>query len=759
MPYVKHTDKLDSSARRPVEVNSMSTIRRFLVALAALAAPLAAHAQNSIAYRLGPGAQMTCVTGTPSRISTRGVFWCKSTDANKLHYTDPSGTDIALGVGGVGYLATALQGTPLTSRATLNFQGTGISCIDNPGSSRTDCTPTPLVLFNVKDPPYNCVGDGSHDDTSCIQAAVNAAASGGGTVYFPVPGKYKTTSTITISSVYPVDLESRMSGFTDNNTSSGNYLMPGANFGATPMYEYQAPGGTHGFGGGGHVHGIVIHDPFNATASFPGQYIGNYTMSAALDLEDFNLGKIDNCQFHVLNGTAIRVVQMVMGAIDHFTIRYSGAASQPALDLAGWQAGAIQSTSISHGHIEVNFGTYLSLNANTTEVKVTDIGMEAETVTTGLLGSNNTMVANAGPQNLFVNVHLNRDNATQWNDTGSRTMVSNLLIADSSAKPATTPSALIAGSESEYHNLQVRGATSSTVPQIHITGTYDRFFGIDLAFSGGLLADTGSFDQFFGVQAASINAASGTAVVDMSGSYMLLDGCMINTPPVNEHGVRVFGTAFDMTVSNCIVFGSSGTGVSFRDENASNATIWMGNHSKASTTSFSASATAYIARGNDWGGVETETIAGKLGNVTMLSGAVLDSNNGLFLGTANSTSTFIGKTGTITTIDNALQINQGLAPAYRSAATPVTLTVNDYFVGVSGTGARAVTLPAASTCKHAGQVFVIQDIGNSSGVITITRAGSDAVNAGTTATIAAAYGRQMLTCDGVSAWLVNPTAI
>jgi len=34
------------------------------------------------------------------------------------------------------------EGTPLTQRTTLNFIGTAISCVDNAGSTRTDCTVT-----------------------------------------------------------------------------------------------------------------------------------------------------------------------------------------------------------------------------------------------------------------------------------------------------------------------------------------------------------------------------------------------------------------------------------------------------------------------------------------------------------------------------------------------------------------------------------------------------------------------------------------
>lgn len=116
-------------------------VPRFLVALAILGCPLVAHAQNAIAFRLGPGAQMTCMTGVPTHVSTRGTIWCSSADANKLHYTDPSGADIALGAGGgSGYATVKDEGTSLTQRATVNFIGAGVTCVDNSGATRTDCT-------------------------------------------------------------------------------------------------------------------------------------------------------------------------------------------------------------------------------------------------------------------------------------------------------------------------------------------------------------------------------------------------------------------------------------------------------------------------------------------------------------------------------------------------------------------------------------------------------------------------------------------
>jgi len=46
------------------------------------------------------------------------------------------------------------------------------------------------TMINVKDLPFNAVGDGIADDTAAIQAAINAASTTGETVFVP-PGEYK----------------------------------------------------------------------------------------------------------------------------------------------------------------------------------------------------------------------------------------------------------------------------------------------------------------------------------------------------------------------------------------------------------------------------------------------------------------------------------------------------------------------------------------------------------------------------------------
>lgn len=54
-----------------------------------------------------------------------------------------------------------------------------------------------VSVTNVKDSTFGAVGDGVHDDTAAIQAALNAVSgTNGGVVFFP-PGFYRTTATLT----------------------------------------------------------------------------------------------------------------------------------------------------------------------------------------------------------------------------------------------------------------------------------------------------------------------------------------------------------------------------------------------------------------------------------------------------------------------------------------------------------------------------------------------------------------------------------
>jgi hypothetical protein len=108
--------------------------------------------------------------------------------------------------------------------------------------------PAPSPVFNVRN--YGALGNGSHDDTSAIQAAANAlSAQGGGCLYFPAAsGDYKTTGTITLSS-YGDGLHVMGDGYGSRIKATGNYdtfyVAAGNGVAFSYMYLDSSVGSNH----------------------------------------------------------------------------------------------------------------------------------------------------------------------------------------------------------------------------------------------------------------------------------------------------------------------------------------------------------------------------------------------------------------------------------------------------------------------------------------------------------------------------------
>lgn len=102
--------------------------------------------------------------------------------------------------------------------------------------------------------------------------------------------------------------------------------------------------------------------------------------------------------------------------------------------------------------------------------------------------------------------------------------------------------------------------------------------------------------------------------------------------------------------------------------------------------------------------------------------------------------------------DKRLELSGGFKLT-RATGSSGSISANVSIFGVTGSGARSITLPSAATMK-AGGVLIIQDeAGNAgSGTITINRAGSDTINGATSVTITTNYGRRTLYSNGIGAW-------
>lgn len=111
-----------------------------------------------------------------------------------------SGTSYTTGATGAG------SGYPVSAQTIFDRWYTSAGALDF--EVLVDGTSTTLqramgglggLLFNVKDPAYGAEGDGVTDDAAAIDAALTAATSDGGVVYFP-PGNYRRTTRLTLPS-------------------------------------------------------------------------------------------------------------------------------------------------------------------------------------------------------------------------------------------------------------------------------------------------------------------------------------------------------------------------------------------------------------------------------------------------------------------------------------------------------------------------------------------------------------------------------
>lgn len=123
---------------------------------------------------------------------------CVMMESNSLTGTSPS---TGLQVTGGRLLLDAAFNKMITSFGGIDFKvqetGTGSSVFlkDALANVRSNNS----QLFNVKQPPYNAVGDGVTNDDAAVQAAYTAlAANGGGTLYFPT-GDYLLSQTIVVA--------------------------------------------------------------------------------------------------------------------------------------------------------------------------------------------------------------------------------------------------------------------------------------------------------------------------------------------------------------------------------------------------------------------------------------------------------------------------------------------------------------------------------------------------------------------------------
>jgi len=106
-----------------------------------------------------------------------------------------------------------------------------------------------------------------------------------------------------------------------------------------------------------------------------------------------------------------------------------------------------------------------------------------------------------------------------------------------------------------------------------------------------------------------------------------------------------------------------------------------------------------------------------------------------------------------------LQSNGWLVPFQAIATTPYTLTAQDGVLYVDATaGAATVNLPLAASVP-AGTRFAVKKSDASGNAVTLTRAGADTIDGGTTVALAAQFNSVVVVGNGVTQWLRASNAV
>ena len=274
-------------------------------------------------------------------------------------------------------------------------------------------------IKNVKD--FGATGDGVTDDTVAIQAAVDAVTTAGGGVFFP-DGQYGLSSQITIESTKPVNLFGSGFGAANGSDTSmagyGPHIYPMNSFAgfaadARSLIRYQ--GGT-GYGAAGIINGLTFADTSNGASATNDKR--GHLIDAALFLEDFSFGQVQNCYFRHLNGSCIEAQNMTMGNIENCYFLYSGRTGHPAIYLNGTVYGVPQSLSFGNCKVEVCFDEPYVKIANGGNVKFSNCGFESHSTPTGGAGvlpdTGQTFLAftDGGGSNKVLGCHFNRTTGT-----------------------------------------------------------------------------------------------------------------------------------------------------------------------------------------------------------------------------------------------------------------------------------------------------------------------------------------------------------
>lgn len=393
---------------------------------------------------------------------------------------------------------------------------------------------------------------GTTDMATGIQAAVNCAKQGTAdhpcSVFLNPTSIYGVGSTIEVDSGKPVNFISDM--VTPEGGISG-YIKPIATL-ANGIIRYRH---TSRAGVGGVIKGISFYDPTSGGR--------NYAVEACIVADDFGSGKIIDCSFEYIKGSAIRTDNWTFGDIVRPRIRLCGNTSKPALALGiAGSAYSTQSLTVTDMISEVNYlAQYCHVRNTAYAIKLVGSRYEADT-------------AIADTCQIFEQIdhsdvqtygsHFYRNTNTQLKHTAGA-MVSDCLFSSDNADGK--PKIQIQSQGSVLSNLKLIGGATHTGYDIELGSAGNPSYA---TVDNVVVSGSGIIDYGYGILSnIRIDQAYNQHGVVPTGKYALVLGdagvpsqasdVSINVVGVNNHGVHL--AAAKSRLTNAYIRNVTGTGV------------------------------------------------------------------------------------------------------------------------------------------------------------------------------------------------------
>lgn len=497
---------------------------------------------------------------------------------------------------------------------------------------------------SVKD--FGAVGDGVTNDTAAIQAAVDAVTPTGGAIYFPVPAIYRVTAQINVTSNYAVSFISEMGP--DNNSSPDSYISIGASI-AGAVFNVAARGGS--------IRRLWFRDP----TSVLGVSQGTSAVNAALKLSTFGMGKVEDCAFDGILGSAIEIDSMIRGHIVRPHIRDCGTPTKPALWLNPQVALGAGQIEINAPHIETCYGEYLYVGQNAIDTKIIAGQFEADT---SIANTCKYFIYNWGDRTKASSCGFNRNTETQFYARGSRAQIDNCTFSAASGA-ASNARVYLQGSFNQLSNCLFNGTAADVNTSIQDVGGNNFFTGCHVYFGGNVIlgansvwAGGGCYDlkttQAYCIEGASNATVTGAYIsaADVAGGIKAISGMAVNACNVISNA----GIGIRCETSTATISGNRSTG-----NTAGNYSFTAYPHGYSPNANYSGDGVYPLQASTTWNPASLANGASESVNVTVTGAAVGDSVDAGF-------PMIVGGSG-----QNGMQIS---ASVYTANTVKVTITNN-----------------------------------------------------------------------------------